>query len=284
VVHFELLPAANYDGWTSDAEHAYNDWVHGPFGDHSIFRWNSRTWAWQDQVPSNRVGLPVDGLITVNLGGADWSYQLVTQRDDVPAGGYSPGNTPKFDNVFRAHTTGWNSVAVRPIDLAPADQGQYESVNLLFTSNPTTDGEFSTEIRARYSDGPYDVLFRDPASGTAVNGGLRAGWNQSTATTAGVVQAFHTTSMFSQRGSDIVIRDGNAYMHTFETPLNTDPNRTLVGLDIVLHGTTNNRNSSTFVYGISGMPVTTSMSAIPEPVSVALLGLAGVAMLSCRRR
>ena len=284
-VNFDLsnsfTSSTGYDAWIGPTEYTYTHWVGSTFGDHSLCGGNSRTYAWQDQVPSGETGLPMDGRVTVDVGGTIWPYQLMTQREDVPAGGYSSGNTPKALNMFQHHSEGWSLYSgwsEKSLDLPSAEQGMYEAINFLFTSEPSPDGEKAMRIIARYDDGSDELIYRDPPSGFAGDGGIEARWNQSTPDSGDCMQAYHTTANYSQGGSDIFIRDDvHAYMHTFASPLVVDPSKILTGLDIGVYNSANNRTTNINIFAATGLPV-------PEPATLGLFALAAFVLTSRRGR
>ncbi len=184
-IQLDISSALNFDGYISTAEHveahSYDppgDWtdptvlssrmVKHVFGEHAYGMWNygNSVYTWQHQVSENYVGLPDDGVIVAG----DWTYQLVTDLDAEPEGGWgnpeysAPTNPrgllplkPNIIYVRKAHADTDPEYAHAELILAVEQQDHYVELNMLFAGriNPPF---APAKISAVYADAPDEPV------------------------------------------------------------------------------------------------------------------------------
>jgi len=184
-IPLDISSGLNYDGYISTAEHAeahsYNppeNWtdptpigsrmVKNVFGEHSFSNWNygNNIFTWQHQVSESDVGLPDDGVIT----SGDWTYQLITDLDAEPEGGWSnpeyaaptnpKGLLPLKPNVIyvrKVHGDTDPEYAHAEVILPAEQQDCYAELNMLFFGGIASNYP-PASVSAVYADDPDEPV------------------------------------------------------------------------------------------------------------------------------
>lgn len=229
----EVNEAKTYNaafGYTNSAGVAYFGSVRVPavFGQHTARNWNygQHTYSWNFQSPG-KVALPDDGVIT----NATWKYQLITDLDNPPEGGF--GNptfaspVAKEDIKLGLATNSWSlytTTTVKTKDMLFPESQHFHcaKVNFIYVAPG-----FAWTVSAIYADGSVtalgDIKSAAPNTTNTDYAGYAANEDLMLCN-----RAWSLTGSGTSAYSDN--RDNTAYVRHLKSGLDVDPKRLLSGL------------------------------------------------------
>ncbi|MGI5869755.1 MAG: hypothetical protein ACOX9C_09990 [Kiritimatiellia bacterium] len=268
-VQIDIAPACNYDFYISKAEAdeakrynanlGYTNSVGDPyfgnvrvttvFGQHEAMNWwyGQHTYSWGFQSPGG-IALPDDGVIT----NASWKYQLITELDNPPEGGFGNPTFPlpvaKEDIKLGLATNAWSlytTSAVKTADLLFPESQRFHcsKVNFIYVS-----AGFEWTVSAIYADDEVaalgDIKSASPVS-TNINYVGYAENEDLMKCTRGWGLTGGGTSMYSDLRQNV-----NPYVRHLKSGLDVDHRRLLSGLRFASTA----RNCQIVVMAVSVLP------------------------------
>ena len=247
----------------------------------------SANW-WHPGYKTDAQALPEDGVIT----GASHTYHIASHTGNATyAGDWTevanptagpPESIPNMAvnynamHVQSSHSTATFQIISTTATLPVAQQGQYGVINLVLGAAGAADGARNMRIVAIYSDASEDILYSFSTVNEAV--GPRIDDSAADVYNAADFNVIETFEQMYNNGSGAtggVSADAGS-LFEFAADLTLDINKTLVGIRVEDTNPSLNWNAR-------GITIMGATADIPEPATMALLGL-GVVGLVLRRR
>ncbi|MBN2584258.1 MAG: PEP-CTERM sorting domain-containing protein [Planctomycetes bacterium] len=244
---------------------------------------------WHPGYKDDTQGLPEDGIIT----GASMTYHIASHTGNAtyvgdwtevasPVAG-PPESIPNMavrNNamyVYSVHSTATGQVASTTAMLPVAQQGQYSSINLVLAAADGADGARNMRIVALYGDATEEVLYSFSTENLVV--GPLIDDSSADNYTDDFVAVHQFSQMYNNSsGNSGSVGNDAGTLFEFADALALDPTRTLVGIRVEDSNPALNWNArGIVVFGASA-------EAVPEPATMALLGLGVLGLILRRRR
>jgi len=266
-------------------------------------------WGWTPATVANPGGLPATvvtpyGSYSISPGSTPVNVSAEQATGNAVAVGTDRGKTTSAEEGFASHM----------MSLPASSQGFYSDINLLMTGQQIDNGKKRAWVRvvAHYDDATSDTVWNSPqawlwtdtnpddgiTADTPVGGGIPSAMGVEFGGAGNLDQAYldafnsvEVVAVGGQRTNGVggadnrstsISNTANAlYMHDIAGGIPVDPTKLLVGIEVQVDNGPNEwwagfpEGENVRIYAASG-------TLVPEPASIALIGLGGLLLL--RRR